>query len=86
MLPKSSAPTSGSPGLLELPAVIGSVSLVMAGVLSSLVPSGPAPEAKELRGGESRVRRALSLLGGGGPERTNQVRRRKRRDQSRSRA
>jgi hypothetical protein len=51
MLPKSSAPTSGRPGLLELPEeVIGSVSFVMAGVLSSLVPSGPAPAAKELSG------------------------------------
>ena len=57
MLPKSSAPTSGSPGLLELPEVIGSLSLVMAGVLSSLLPSGPAPEAKELRGEERTVRR-----------------------------
>lgn len=60
MLPKSSAPTSGSPGLLELPEVTGSLSLVMAGVLSSLAPSGPAPEAKELRGGESVVSQVLS--------------------------
>lgn len=86
MLPKSSAPTSGKPGLLELPEVIGSLSLVIAGVLSSLVPSGPAPAAKELSGGVWMVSRVLSCKGSVGPERTSQVRTRKKRDRTGSSA